>query len=63
MADGNLIKLFGFIIGLFLGILTGLGAGMDVEKAGWQKLMVERGLGLYCPKDGAWAWNGECKDE
>jgi hypothetical protein len=51
----------GLIAGVFLGSLLGLGAGADATKVDWQKLTVERGLALYCPKDGVWAWNGECE--
>jgi hypothetical protein len=25
------------------------------------KESIERGYGLYCPKDGLFAWKGECK--
>jgi hypothetical protein len=51
----------GLVAGGFLGVLIGLGAGSDGTKKDWKKLTVERGLALYCPKDGAWAWNGECE--
>ena len=51
----------GLVAGGFLGLLIGLGAGSDNTGEYWQKLTVERGLALHCPKDGAWAWNGECK--
>ena len=26
----------------------------------WKIDAVERGLALYCPNDGEWAWVGEC---
>ena len=26
----------------------------------WKLAAVDRGLALYCPTDGQWAWNGEC---
>lgn len=26
----------------------------------WKIDAVDRGLALYCPMDGQWAWNGEC---
>lgn len=53
--------LFGIAVGLFLGILFVLDAGTDKQNGVWKKLTVERGLALYCPDDGVWAWNGECK--
>jgi hypothetical protein len=54
-----------FVIGLFvsffLGLLIGVGAGVDSQNDVWKKMTVERGLALHCPDDGVWAWNGECK--
>jgi len=26
----------------------------------WKRDTVHRGLAIYCPTDGEWAWNGEC---
>ena len=26
----------------------------------WKSETVNRGLALYCPNDGEWAWKGEC---
>jgi hypothetical protein len=26
----------------------------------WKADTVERGLAMYCPDNGQWAWNGEC---
>lgn len=53
--------LFGIAVGFFLGALFGLGAGTDSQNGVWKKLTVERGLAIYCPTNGEWAWNGECK--
>jgi len=36
--------------------------GADRQQTAWQKATVERGLALYCPMDGQWAWVGECKE-
>jgi hypothetical protein len=49
--------LFGIAVGFLLGALFAQGSGDRV----WKKMTVERGLALYCPDDGVWAWNGECK--
>lgn len=27
----------------------------------WKMDTVNRGLALYCPNDGQWAWKGECE--
>lgn len=53
--------LFGIAIGLFIGTLFAQGSGADSQDRVWKKMTVERGLALYCPNDGVWAWNGECK--
>ena len=26
----------------------------------WKQSTVDRGLAIYCPTDGQWAWVGEC---
>lgn len=51
----------GLVIGFVIGTLVGLGAGTDSQNGVWKKVTVERGLAIHCPKDGEWAWNGECK--
>ena len=53
--------LFGIAVGFFLGALFAQGSGADSQDRVWKKMTVERGLALYCPNDGVWAWNGECK--
>jgi len=35
-------------------------ASWGVTNSNWKLDTVERGLALYCPNDGQWAWNGEC---
>lgn len=42
---------------------AGLIIGIAVERSGWQAETVERGLALYCPTDGDWAWKGKCDNE
>lgn len=40
-----------------------IGASVGSQKTGYYmiKESIERGYGLYCPKDGLFAWKGECK--
>jgi hypothetical protein len=33
---------------------------ISVTNNTWKGDTVERGLAMYCPADGRWAWNGEC---
>ena len=47
------------VIGLWLGLMVAL-AAWDLTDRTWQADTVERGLAMYCPDDGRWAWNGEC---
>jgi hypothetical protein len=35
-------------------------ASWGVTNALWKEDTVHRGLAMYCPTDGQWAWNGEC---
>jgi hypothetical protein len=41
-------------------LFLGLWFGVLVTVMAWKLETVERGLALYCPTDGQWAWNGEC---
>jgi hypothetical protein len=34
-----------------------------ITRDNWQKQTAERGLAIYCPLNGEWAWIGECSDE
>ena len=43
----------GLIVG---GVLFG-----NIVNSGWKTDSVDRGLAIYCPTDGEWAWVGECK--
>jgi len=49
-----------------LALLVVLVVGMTIGVAGisneWRRATVDRGLALYCPTDGQWAWVGECKE-
>jgi hypothetical protein len=46
----------GFLIGFGLGGLFAI-SQMNLE---WRAETVARGLALYCPESGQWAWVGEC---
>lgn len=46
---------FGFCFGALVTVMA-WGITNDV----WKNEALERGLALYCPNDGQWAWNGEC---
>lgn len=48
---------------LFLGICFGVlitVVAWGVTNTIWKLDTVDRGLALYCPNDGQWAWVGEC---
>jgi len=47
------------LVGLWLGLMVAVIA-WGVTDSNWKHETVERGLALYCPNDGQWAWNGEC---
>jgi hypothetical protein len=50
-----------FGLGAVLGLIVGAVAfGFTVE-SGWRTDIADRGLAIYCPTDGQWAWVGECK--
>jgi hypothetical protein len=46
--------------GLMFGLLLAV-ASWGVTHSLWKADTVERGLAMYCPDDGRWAWNGECE--
>ena len=46
--------------GLWLGLTVAVVA-WGVTNNLWKQDTVERGLAIYCPTDGQWAWNGECE--
>ena len=45
--------------GLWLGLTVAV-AAWGVTNNLWKQDTVERGLAIYCPTDGQWAWVGEC---
>lgn len=49
----------GLCLGTWVGVLAALVA-WDVPDRAWKAKTVERGLAMYCPDNGQWAWNGEC---
>ncbi len=53
-------------VGFILGFILAAGAVTLIdntrERQEWQKETVERGLAMYCPKTGDWAWKGECDE-
>ena len=55
---------FGFFtIGLLIGgFLSGFGI-WGMTNTNWHTETVERGLAMYCPDDGQWAWKGECGND
>ena len=48
--------IFGFLIGIFLSGLIAFG----ISNSEWRAEANSRGLALYCPDNGEWAWKGEC---
>lgn len=55
------IELWAILFAVLLSVsFAAIGAGR--QQTAWQKSTVERGLALYCPLDGEWAWIGECKE-
>ena len=53
---------FGVFIGLFFGVFIDalLGSFNVHELSVRHEVLIEKGLGLYCPTDGQFALNGEC---
>ena len=50
----------GFLIGLLFGLLLTFSVGLQVTNNLWKAETTERGLAMYCPINGEWAWIGEC---
>jgi hypothetical protein len=44
---------------LWIVVLVSVGT-IGVTNNIWKSDTVERGLAMYCPDNGQWAWNGEC---
>ena len=51
--------LAGLVIGVWVGLTAAIVA-WGVTTSTWKADTVQRGLAMYCPDDGEWAWNGEC---
>ena len=51
---------FVVIVALFILLSGAVNEGKKVTDKDWIKAAIERGYGQYCPKDGAFAWKGEC---
>lgn len=45
---------FAFVVGALIG-----GALIGTK---WRASTIERGLAIYCPTTGQWAWKGECHE-
>lgn len=58
--DGKFLLFISGVLGLLIvfgiGHLVGVAHGKELK----QDEASERGLGLYCPVDGEFAWVGEC---
>ena len=50
----------GFCLGIFLSFIPMYLLGAAEIQWAWQADTVDRGLAIYCPDDGQWAWIGEC---
>lgn len=57
MSDIVSAIMFGVLIGLVIG--GSVASSISVNE--WRKDTVARGLAIYCPQNGQWAWIGECK--
>lgn len=49
-----------FWSGFAIGVIVGMLSGIAVHRSDWRSETIQRGLAIYCPADGDWAWNGEC---
>ena len=52
----------GMLFCLFSGGLAGAALGMTQASEFWRRAIVSRGLAIYCPDTGQWAWLGECNE-
>lgn len=43
-------------------LVSGITEWEETKEEVWIKAAIERGYGQYCPKDGAFAWKGECAE-
>lgn len=54
--DGTLL-IFTALVGLTIGATFGVG----MTESAWRYDVIERGMGLYCPTTGEFAFMGECE--
>ena len=60
MSVGEQVKLIhGIVVGVFISAILFNFYGY-VEGDRVQRQAIERGYALHCPKDGEFAWKGEC---
>ena len=62
MSDFAPAAISGFVLGLAFGLFVTWVGGSLAATSYWKSEIVERGLATYCPKNGEWAWIGECND-
>jgi len=51
-----------FCSGISIGAALILFVFQDASEREWETKTVDRGLAIYCPKSGEWAWVGECDE-
>jgi hypothetical protein len=51
----------GFLWGVTVGLIMGALFFGSMVNVGWRTDTVNRGLAIYCPTNGQWAWVGDCK--
>ena len=49
------------VLSFFAVIAVGFFLGRSATNTSWELEAVSRGVAIYCPLDGSWAWNDECK--
>lgn len=52
----------GVLLGMVVGLASTYFVGAAVTNGKWQQHLIERGLAIYCPLDGSFAFNGECDE-
>ena len=58
MSDAKFYGIIGALVGMFLtAFIFGYFLELYLNEA------IDRGYALHCPKDGTFAWKGECNDK
>lgn len=57
--DGCFEQIVTWVVAFMMGFVM----GFYTREAGYESELVERGLAIYCPHDGAFAFKGECPDD